>query len=134
MTKTFDFPIRVYMEDTDAGGVVFYANYLKFMERARTEMLVAYGCDHAAMIRDDKLMFLVRHVEIDYLKPARLADDLIISTSVSEMGNASLKMRQIVYKGEEIITEATIGLVCVTTEGKVCRIPAAIRDKFSITN
>lgn len=131
MTKTFDFSIRVYMEDTDAGGVVYYANYLKFMERARTEMLVAYGCDHAAMIRDDKIMFLVRHVEIDYLKPARLGDDLVLSTSVTEIGNASLRMRQSVRKAEDVIAEATIGLVCVTTQGKVCRIPAAIRDKFS---
>jgi tol-pal system-associated acyl-CoA thioesterase len=130
MSKSFDWPLRVYIEDTDAGGVVYHANHLKYMERARTEMLLAVGIDHAALIRDEKMMFVVRHAAIDYTAPARLMDDLVVNTSILKTGNASLTMRQIIKKREEVVATGDITLVCVTTSGQVCRIPAAILEKI----
>lgn len=130
MSNVFKWPLRVYIEDTDAGGVVFYANFLRYIERARTEMLHAAGVDHAAMIRDDRLMFVVRKCDIDYLKPARLGDNLTIVSSITKIGGASLQMQQNVEKDGVVLAEAKIVLVCVTYEGQACRIPATILAKI----
>jgi len=124
------FPIRIYFEDTDAGGIVYYANYLKFMERARTEMLRDHGMDHAAMIRDLNVMFVVRAVKIEYLKPALLDDACTVVTRIAQMGNASVTLQQEVKKDEVTLASAEIVLVSITKAGAVCRIPATIRAKM----
>lgn len=130
MNDAFIWPVRVYIEDTDAGGVVFYANFLRYMERARTEMLHARGVDHAAMIRDENLMFVVRRCEIDYLKPARLGDDLTVISTITKIGGASVQMEQNIEKSGVRVAEAKIVLVCVTSAGQACRIPATILGKI----
>src|SRR5690242_20803295 len=90
--------IRVYFEDTDAAGIVYYANYLKFAERARTDMLRDLGISHAEMMKRDGLVLVVRRCEIDYLKPARLDDLLTVETTVVELGAASADLRQRVLR------------------------------------
>ncbi len=92
----FVWPVRVYYEDTDSGGVVYYANYLKFMERARTEWLRAMGYEQFGLARDERLVFAVRRVEVDYLRPARLDDLLQVSVHVLRCGHASIDLAQTV--------------------------------------
>ncbi len=129
MTAPHEFKVRVYLEDTDAGGIVYYANYLRFMERARTEMLKDTGVDHAAMI-DDGSMFVVRRCTVDYHKPARLADDLIVQSVIHETGAASLVMYQKVIKNGTVLVSGEIQLACIDKAGGVRRIPAAILAKI----
>jgi acyl-CoA thioester hydrolase len=102
----FSWPVRVYYEDTDAGGVVFYANYLKFMERARTEWLRSLGFEQDALRERDGVLFLVRRVAMDYLQPARFNDLSQVPTSIVGRGGASLAFRQ------EVVREADRGLCC----------------------
>lgn len=123
------FPVRVYFEDTDTGGMVYHASHLRFMERARTEMLRAGGIDHARLIRDDGIMFIVRSVTIAYHKPARLDDELVVHTATTKLGNASVTLRQDIKASKNglLISEATVILVAVNRDGAPCRIPATIR-------
>lgn len=93
-SAVFEFPVRVYYEDTDAGGIVYYANYLRFFERARTEWLRALGATHAKLEAEDGLLFVVRDFSIEYLKSARLDDELIIAVRVLETRRASLTLEQ----------------------------------------
>ncbi len=93
-SAVFEFPVRVYYEDTDAGGIVYYANYLRFFERARTEWLRALGATHAKLEAEDGLLFVVRDFSIEYLKSARLDDELIIAVRVVEARRASLTLEQ----------------------------------------
>lgn len=134
MPSPHTFPIRIYFEDTDAGGVVYYANYLKFMERARTEMMRALDADHHAMIQNDHAMFVVKRCAVDYESPARLDDFLTVHTRIADVGGASLTVVQDVMRGELTLARAEIVLVCVDANGlqmgKPCRIPAAIRAKI----
>jgi acyl-CoA thioester hydrolase len=111
--QPFAFGIRVYYEDTDAGGVVYYANYLKFMERARTEWLGSLGFPLADVERDHGATFVVHHVTIDFLRPARLNDVLQATVEVLDRGASRLELRQIVRRGEDILTRATVRLACV---------------------
>ena len=97
---TFVWPVRVYYEDTDSGGVVYYANYLRFMERARSEWLRSLGVEQDQLIEQDGILFAVRHVEIDYLKPARFNDLLEVASRVIEQGRASLSFEQIITRLE----------------------------------
>ncbi len=97
------FPLRVYYEDTDSGGVVYYANYLKFAERARTELLRRYGIDHGALMERDGIVFAVRSCDIEYLKPARLDDMLEVHSGNLRLGGASLRMDQTVMRGGDIL-------------------------------
>lgn len=130
MTNPHIWPIRVYFEDTDAGQIVYYANYLKFTERARTEMLRAMGADHNAMIKDDGLMFVVKSVAIEYHQSAKLDDALEVHTSITKMGNASLILQQNVLRdGCELATSEVV-LVSINKNGQPCRIPASIRSKI----
>ncbi len=130
MTEPHIWPIRVYFEDTDAGQIVYYANYLKFTERARTEMLRAMGADHNAMMKDDGAMFVVKRVAIDYHQSARLDDALEVHTHITKIGNASLVLQQNVLKdGQELATSEVV-LVSVNESGQPCRIPASIRCKI----
>lgn len=101
--NVFAFPIRVYYEDTDAGGIVYYANYLRFAERARTEYIRALGCTQSEALEEEKCGFTVRHVEIDYKRPARLDDELIVTCELREAKGAAAVMYQEVLRGDEVL-------------------------------
>ena len=99
----FYFPARVYYEDTDAGGIVYYANYLKFAERARTEYIRSLGCMQSEALEEEKCGFTVRHVEIDYKKPAKLDDELVVTCELQEVKGAAAVMHQEVLRGEDVL-------------------------------
>ena len=109
----FRFTIRVYWEDTDAGGVVFYANYLKYFERARTEWLRSLGIEQEALRRETGVMFIVTDTAISYRRPARLDDALDVTARLLELRKASLQISQEVWRGAELLTVGTIRLACV---------------------
>ena len=109
----FVWPVRVYWEDTDAGGVVYYANYLKFMERARSEWLRAFGFEQDVLRDETGIVFVVRRVEIDYLSPARFNEQLEVSVGLHEMGRASLSVRQELIRGSTRLAQAVVTLACV---------------------
>ena len=109
----FVWPVRVYWEDTDAGGVVYYANYLKFMERARSEWLRAFGFEQDVLRDEAGVVFVVRRVEIDYLSPARFNEQLEVSVTLHEMGRASLSVCQELMRGSTRLAEAVVTLACV---------------------
>jgi len=117
------FPVRVYYEDTDAGGVVYYANYLKFAERARTELLREIGIDHGTLKDETGIMFAVRRCEAEYVSPARLDDLLEVRTRVAETTGASLWMEQTVRRDDETLAELRLRLVCVRPDGRPARLP-----------
>ncbi len=118
---------RVYYEDTDAGGVVYHANYLKFAERARTEMFHHCGDAYARMIASGDLAFAVRSCMIDYLAPARLDDMIEVASQVTEIGGARIRMRQIISRDENVLVEISILLACINAAGRVSRMPRAVR-------
>jgi acyl-CoA thioester hydrolase len=129
---SFALPIRVYFQDTDAGGVVYHASYVNFLERARTEWLRDYcGYSHSEMMKDFNAVFVVRSLKLDYLKPALLDDLLHVTAKVKELGRSSVTMQQDVRRGEETLLQAEIALVCVALEGlKPVSIPARLRDQW----
>lgn len=109
--KTFSFPIRIYYEDTDAGGIVYYANYLKYAERARTEFLRHLGINQEDMLKNKGMGFVVRDCHISYKSPAKLDDALNITCKVTEIKGVSLKMEQKLYRNDSILSEIEITLV-----------------------
>ena len=123
--------LRVYYEDTDAAGVVYYANYLRFAERARTEMLRDRGFDQVQIRDDEDIVFAVRACHVDYLRPSRLDDELEIHTEVEKVGGASIGIVQIVKRGDEVITEMRVALVCIRHDGRPVRIPARVRSALA---
>jgi acyl-CoA thioester hydrolase len=131
----FRHTLRVYWEDTDAGGVVFYANYLKFFERARTEWLRALGFSQQHMLQQDGVMFVVAETALRYLRAARLDDTLDITVQVLDHGRASLRIAQQAWRGDELLAEGDIRIGCVSAAAgqdfRPCRIPAAIQDRIS---
>ena len=127
-SKIFSITSRVYYEDTDAGGVVYHANYFKFAERARTELLRDIGWDRPRQEKELGVSFLVRQAEIDYFAPARLDDLLHTTAEVLAIGNTSLTLRQIVSRGEKVLAEMKIVLVAVNNEGKPVRFPPQLRQ------
>ena len=128
--QTHELKVRVYYEDTDAGGIVYYANYLRFAERARTEMLRDAGFDHAQVFKDKKTGFAVAAANINYKAPATLDDLLTIKTKVDNIGGASMKMKQDIYLQEKLMTEIEVTLVCVDKNLKAVRIPEKVREIF----
>ena len=140
MTVPFTWPVRVYWEDTDAGGIVFYGNYLKFMERARTEWLRALGFDQEGMRRSGEGMFVVAETQLRYLRPARLDDLLTVTVAVTEVGRASVGFTQQVWRGDVLLTEGRIRIGWVQTVPgdtpsaeprlKTGRIPLRILDRL----
>ncbi|MBB3192989.1 tol-pal system-associated acyl-CoA thioesterase [Roseateles terrae] len=123
----FQHELRIYWEDTDAGGVVFYANYLKFMERARTEWLRALGFEQETMRQQEGLMFVVSDTALRYLSPARLDDWLRVTVNPTEIGRVSLTFDQQVWRGDTLLTEGRIRIGCVDANSlKPARIPARI--------
>jgi acyl-CoA thioester hydrolase len=128
------FPIRVYYEDTDAAGIVYYANYLKFVERARTEMMRLYGVEHERERRSGGTAFIVRRAEIDYLAPARLDDELVVETRIKELGGASILLSQDVLRDDSMLVRATVLVACIGAQGRPVRLPAALRSSLSSSN
>jgi 4-hydroxybenzoyl-CoA thioesterase len=112
----FRLPIRVYVEDTDAGGIVFYANYLKFMERARTELMRSLGFDKPALF--DGLQFVVHEVALKYHSPAVLDDEIIVTAVLSKATRATFEMTQQVFRGEELLVEGSIKVACIDAQTK----------------
>ncbi len=130
MTPHFSFPVRVYWEDTDAGGVVYYANYLKFMERARSEWLRSLGFEQDVLRDEAGVVFVVRRVEVDYLLPARFNDLLNVSVRLAEVTRATLVVEQHIA-AENHLTRARLQLACVNAASfKPARIPAFLLDKL----
>lgn len=127
----FVWPVRVYWEDTDAGGVVYYANYLKFLERARTEWLRALGIEQTELAERDGVLFVVRMVEADYLRPARFNDALTVDCRLVEIGRASITIDQRVMRGDELLLAAKVKAACVKVgEFKPAKIPVHIQESF----
>ncbi|MEI6800635.1 MAG: tol-pal system-associated acyl-CoA thioesterase [Pseudomonadota bacterium] len=121
------FPLRVYYEDTDLAGIVYYANYLKFIERARSEWVRGLGIDQAQLREKQGLVFAVRRVEADYLRPAVFDDLLTVQTTLADHSGARLVLDQSVLRGEETLFTARVTLVCLTAAGTPMRFPAALR-------
>ncbi|SMG67320.1 tol-pal system-associated acyl-CoA thioesterase [methanotrophic bacterial endosymbiont of Bathymodiolus sp.] len=116
MNDVFNWPVRVYYEDTDVGGVVYYANYLKFYERARTEMLRAMGFEQDELITSQSVIFAVRSVKVDYLKPARFNELLNVSARLSLVKTASLIFEQSITLDDELLSTATIRIACLDSD------------------
>ena len=124
---TFSWPVRVYWEDTDAGGVVYYATYLKFMERARSEWLRALGFEQDALRDEAGVLFVVRRVAVDYLAPARFNDQIEVSVGLHEIGRASLSVKQTLSRGPTRLVSALVTLACVdAVRFKPVKIPVPI--------
>ena len=128
--KVNSLQIRVYYEDTDLAGIVYYANYLKFIERGRTEWVRSLGVDQGALRREVGIVFAVRRVEADYLRPAVFDDALVVTTRLLELGGARIELEQAVLRGEERLFVAKVVLVCLSDAGGAVRLPAAVRAKL----
>ncbi len=113
--RVFSWPVRVYYEDTDLGGVVYYANYLKFLERARTEWLRARGFEQTALAAVHEVMFIVRSVALDFRKPARFNDQLEVTVELREIGASRIALHQLVRRGQEDLVAAQVEIACVNT-------------------
>jgi len=130
MHKNFFHKLKVYYEDTDSGGIVYYANYLKFLERARTEALVTLGFNNKKIKEDFGSLIIVKSCNIEYKKPAYLEDELNIRSFVKSITKTSFFMNQIVSREEDIIVEAKLHLVFVNNDGKPMRIPGILFQDF----
>ena len=127
----FSIPVRIYYEDTDAGGVVYYANYLKFLERCRTEWLRHGNLEQQALMQDPGIVFVVRSVNAEYLKPARLDDLLTVSMIVERITRAQIFFCQQIRRGDEVLMSAQVQVVCVNSAlMKIASIPAALRTQL----
>ena len=130
MHENFIHKIKVYYEDTDSGGVVYYANYLNFLERARTEALVSLGYSNKKIKEDFGALIIVKSCNIEYKKSANLEDELNIRSFVKSVGKASFQMMQIITREKEIIVEAQVHLVFINNLGKPIKIPELILKNF----
>ena len=130
MHDNFFHKLKVYYEDTDSGGVVYYANYLKFLERARTEALYSIGYSNKKVKKDFESLIIVKSCNIEYKKSAYLEDELTIRSFVKSISKTSFSMNQIITRGDDKIVDAHIQLVFVDTKGKPKKIPEEIYSKF----
>ena len=130
MPTVYSSNIKVYYEDTDAGGVVYYANYLKFLERARTEAIFSVGISNKKLLNDYNTLIIVKSCNNDYKKSAKLEDVLKIKSKIIEVKNTSFLMQQNIFLGNELIVESQIRLVCVDKLGKPTRIPQILQKLF----
>lgn len=128
---THRFRTRVYWEDTDGAGIVYYANYLRFAERGRTEMLRSIGVEQQALLAQTGVAFAVRRCACEYIRPARLDDELDVVTSVIGARAASIEMRQVILRGAQILAELEVMVVCMTRDGRPARLPPAIRHALA---
>ena len=130
MHENFFHKVKVYYEDTDAGGIVYYANYLKFLERARTEAIVSFGLSNLKIKQQFKSFIVVKSCNIQYKKSAKLEDELLVRSFVKSVSKTSFFMNQIITKDNDIIVEAQVQLVFVDENGKPVKIPDFIFDKL----
>ncbi len=121
------FPVRVFYEDTDMAGIVYYANYLRYIERARSDWVLQLGIDQLKMRDEDGIVFAVRRVEADYLHPAKFDDRLTVHTVTRVVTGARLIMHQEIRRDEELLFQAEVTIVCVSLSGHPARLPANIR-------
>lgn len=125
--SAFSLPIRIYIEDTDAAGIVYYVNYLKFMERARTEYLRHIGFGHYLLTED--YLFVVRKVQIDYKQPAKMDDLLQVTARIIKQGKASLQFEQCLYRNDSLLCAAIIDIACVHQQSlKPCALPSRLTE------
>jgi acyl-CoA thioester hydrolase len=133
--EPFCWPVRVYYEDTDAGGVVYYANYLKFAERARTEWLRAMGFEQTDLAEQHRVVFLVRSVALEYLKPARFNDELRVSVELIKVGAGQIELAQRVLRGDALLARATVKVACVgLATMRPTRIPQPLATRIRTGN
>ena len=130
MTKDFLHKVKIYYEDTDSGGVVYYANYLKFLERARSEIIYSLGLTNKKLLTDHNALIIVKSCNIKYKKPARFEDVLTINSKIKSMLKVSFIMEQIIKRDNEIISEAEVVLVTVNNRGKPIKIPEVLLKSF----
>jgi acyl-CoA thioester hydrolase len=131
MKSTLDHTWRIYYEDTDSGGVVYYANYLHFLERARTEMLRGLGFEQAQLARDMGIAFVVRSLQVEYLKPARLDDLIEVRSAIGELGRAQMVFLQRIQRNGELLVDATVRVACLNlAKGSAAAIPKNIHEKL----
>ena len=130
MHENFFYKLKVYYEDTDSGGVVYYANYLKFLERARTEALYSIGYSNKKIKDQFESLIIVKSCNIEYKKPSHLEDELLVRSFVKSITKTSFFMNQIITKDKDIIVEAQVHLVFINNKGKPIRIPDEIYSKF----
>ena len=128
--RTFNFPIKVYYEDTDAEGVVYYANYLKFIERARTEMINACDTSLKILHKDHDSRFIVKICNLDFIKSAHLEDVLEVKTSLKKLSNASFVLNQNIFHDEYLILKAEVVIVCINRDHKPSKIPDFLKKKI----
>jgi tol-pal system-associated acyl-CoA thioesterase len=127
----YSFPVRVYFENTDAGGVVYHGEYFKFLERARTEWLRHLGFDHQALARDHRVAFVVTAAAVDFAKPARLDDTLAVSVRLESLGKVRCVFAQEIRRDDEVLVVARVTVASLTTSSfKPVEIPAALRKKM----
>ena len=124
------FPMRVYYEDTDAAGIVYYANYLRFAERARTELLRDLGIENTQLMEQQNLTFVVRRCSMEFVKPAKLDDMLAVETRLIDIGGASLTADQRVCRDQTDLVSMELKLACMTMDGRPSRLPADVRKQF----
>lgn len=130
MSSISSIPVRVYWEDTDAGGVVYHASYLRFMERGRTEFLRERGVHQVKLQEETGLTFVVADMNIRFRQPAKMDDELVVETVGKEMGGASLKLNQKVRRGSDVLVDADVICAVISREGRPMRIPADIKTKL----
>ena len=130
MAKTFSFKVKVYYEDTDAGGVVYYANYLKFLERARSEVIYSLGYTNTSILERFGILLIVKSCNIEYKKPARFEDSLEIISEIKSFTKTSFLMKQNILKNNELISDADVHLVSVDKKGKPSKIPEELKKKL----
>ena len=129
----FEWNVRVYFEDTDSGGVVYHANYLKFMERARTEWLRSLGLNQIKLKQEDKVMFVVRKIDIQYKIPARFDDELVVQTDRVKNTDFTIILKQNILRSKQIITEGKVEIVCINSDlFKPVRIPKMVKQLMEI--
>ena len=131
MSKQFIHKVKIYYEDTDAGGVVYYANYLKFIDRARSEWVRNIGLDQNVLRNDFGIVFAVRKVEADYMKAAKFDDLLTISTELISKTRVRLKLNQDIYRDNDLIFKAVLDIVSIDMSGVLVKLPKVIFDKFT---
>ncbi|HEX8574646.1 MAG TPA: tol-pal system-associated acyl-CoA thioesterase [Allosphingosinicella sp.] len=128
--RTHLFPVRVYFEDTDVAGIVYYANYLRFIERARSDMLRLIGVDQREALEGGEGVYVVAELAVKYRAPARLADDLVVATEIDEVRAASVLIHQRVMRGDELLADARVTAAFLTPGGRPRRQPAAWVEAF----
>ena len=131
MTNSFKYEVKIYYEDTDAGGVVYYANYLKFLERARSEAIYEMGFSNTELKKEFGVLIIVKSCNIDYKKPAIFEDKLSIISTIKEVTKTSFIMKQNINRDKELIASADIHLVSVNSDGKPTKIPEILKNKLN---